>query len=1039
MGLYDGRDGRSEHGSTAQMAKWLGAPVVLVLDCWSLARSAAALVSGFVGFDSGVTVAAVVFNKTGGEAHTRWLRDALDAGGVQPATLGGIPRDAGVAAACARPAESGAASGGAWGCGCPTAGGTSPEHLQALAALVEAHLDLDALLALAQPLAPPRNALTPPTPGPTPALPCSPSTAPPPSTASVPPSEGTPQGNGAVRARIAALSTSSGAPPAVAASPQRTTSLSPPASPLPSSSPGASRASTPTHTAAAGGGGGAGGGGSAASRVRIGVARDAAFPYYYTSNLQALSDCGAELVFFSPCEDALPPALSGVYLGGGSPDAFAPQLAANVGLRAALRAFAAAGGVVYAECGGAMYLCDSVTPREGLAWPMVGILPCTATLAARAMRVGYASVTVVAGSSAGAAGAGWADGERALAPPFPRDAFARGQLYQPCELVRLEGGADEGWGPAYALSLQQPGDKLGAATLEGWARGGVLASFVQLHFGSNPAFPAALLLRCRAVPPAAAAAAAAAALAAQPLDMGAFTAPALAPLVPPGTPARDRGAGLLSQMAGMSPLMLRRVPSQSTGLGLTPRGAPDAFSATMQRNSSQVSLAFGGGLHGEPSTGSFRHSRSLSRLELVGGWGGDEAAAGGQYQWALGAGETSSNMATLAAAAAAAAAASAQHSAPSSRMPFRDLTAPFFAIADGELLLPPATSDGGCRLLGDRSATVVSLLPAATEVLLALGSGVAERVLGVSDLCDVPTAGSVGAARPRVVSRSRVDVQQLSSSEVEASLRSLAERREPAFALDTAWLAATAPAVVVTQDLCGAGGGNPEASVVGRALHDARLLGPGAPTAVLVVRPRTLADALEAVLHLGAAVGAQEAAEALVDSLQARLRAVAALVAHAPCRPRVLSLEGIKPLLAGGHWLAEMKALAGGYDELQEAGAPAERLRWEQVLSYAPDILLVLPCNPSLEHTLAEVSHLASQPGFWALQAVRANNLFILQHDRFSRPGPRLVDGVEALARVMHPTLVQQQLPQGVAMRLNVPPGQRCRPHQLRNFFVPYL
>ena len=84
MGLYDGRDGRSEHGSTAQLAKWLSAPVVLVLDCWSLARSAAALVAGFAAFDPGVQVAAVVFNKTGGEAHTAWLRDALDAAHAQP-------------------------------------------------------------------------------------------------------------------------------------------------------------------------------------------------------------------------------------------------------------------------------------------------------------------------------------------------------------------------------------------------------------------------------------------------------------------------------------------------------------------------------------------------------------------------------------------------------------------------------------------------------------------------------------------------------------------------------------------------------------------------------------------------------------------------------------------------------------------------------------------------------------------------------------------------------------------------------------------
>lgn len=92
MGLFDSRDGKSEDGSTAQMAKWLGAPVILVMDCWAVARSAAAIIKGYQEFDPGVNVAGVIFNKIGGEAHFHWLREAVEATGIQTTIIGGIPK-----------------------------------------------------------------------------------------------------------------------------------------------------------------------------------------------------------------------------------------------------------------------------------------------------------------------------------------------------------------------------------------------------------------------------------------------------------------------------------------------------------------------------------------------------------------------------------------------------------------------------------------------------------------------------------------------------------------------------------------------------------------------------------------------------------------------------------------------------------------------------------------------------------------------------------------------------------------------------------
>ena len=1203
MGLYDGRDGRSEHGSTAQFAKWLSAPVVLVLDCWSLARSAAALVAGFVAFDREVNVAAVVFNKTGGEAHTAWLRDALDGAAVQPQVLGGIPRDAGVAAAAAlavsaRSDGRGAGPVGhvrAWPVGCQFAGGASPEYLHCLAALVETHLNVDALLKLATPL--PAGLLKAVTLAPSlaaalgPGL-TSPAAASPGAPPRTPGPTSTPRGDdaslsggGGVRARIAALSAATaGGPPSSSSTtpvgplspsgsrPVTPTSAEPP--PPPSSVIAASPSmATPPPRSSPSGGPSVLHPSPSFGRIRIGVARDAAFPHVYSANIALLAEAGAELVFFSPAGgDALPPRLAGLYLPSGSPEHFAPQLAANSRLRAGVAAFAAAGGVVLAEGGGMQFLCTSLQLPDGKDWPMCGVLPVDARLAPRgAFRVGYATVTALghrsssgqqeagtlsAPSTAGSTpvvvsspdGSPDRDGTIMWAPPpLAKDVSLRGQLVQAWELALPSSATDDdsdhgvgvdsvegrlheaGWRPAFTMVLapqqqQQPQPSLALKTFEGWACGAVLASSVQLHLGSNPGVAASFVARCRAVPPGAAAAAAAAAASAPPFDVTAYLQQPLQQLGAPGTPMREPGGGrngmstmgLLGLMAGMSPFSpagaaaagggalvstMRRVPSNSALYAAAAANAREAGGhiphVGMLRVGSGVSstFAFGPLMSSEPSTGGGKlmaRSRSGAGLDVV--VSGDD----GQFQWASNsaalAHASSGNMSALVAAGGGSGSGSANNSRatgvhgytlldralrtpsgfPHGGLLVRDLTAPVFAIIDGEVVLPPATRPGMNRLLGDEAGTIVSLHPAATDVLLALGDAVVARLQGISDLCDMPAAAARADKRgqqaaagahpavgknaggppgPRVVSRSRVDVGHLSSAEVEAALRALTERGEPAFVLDTAWLAAAAPSVVITQDLCGIGspvegpspaGSSAATSVVARALAEARLLGPGAPTAVLIVRPRTLADALDAVAAIGAAVGAEFAGLALQESLRARLRAVAAAVSadddgNEPRRkPRVLSLEGLKPLLTGGHWLPDMKALAGGCDDLQEPGAPAERLRWEQVLSYDPDVLLVLPCNPSLDVTLQEVGLLAQQPGFWALKCVLANQVYLLDHHRFSRPGPRLVEGVEVLARVLHPERWHMELQPGAALRLAMPAGQRCRPHQLRQFFEPY-
>jgi ABC-type Fe3+-hydroxamate transport system substrate-binding protein len=204
---------------------------------------------------------------------------------------------------------------------------------------------------------------------------------------------------------------------------------------------------------------------------------------------------------------------------------------------------------------------------------------------------------------------------------------------------------------------------------------------------------------------------------------------------------------------------------------------------------------------------------------------------------------------------------------------------------------------------------------------------------------------------------------------------------------------------------------------------------------VLPIAPHTLTDVFEIMLQIGNAASQDFAAERAVKLLRDRLRRVALKVAPGfDRRPRVVSLEACKPLISGGHWLPEMKMIAGGIDELQEPGAPAEALRWERVLEHQPDVLLI-NFEGSFEKTLEKVEVLASQPGWWNLNAVKNREVYVLNNKIFSRPGPRLVDGVEMLARIFHPDLIEEPLVEGMCLKLNLEAGKKVRPGRLRNFF----
>ncbi|HXP32862.1 MAG TPA: cobalamin-binding protein [Acidimicrobiales bacterium] len=278
---------------------------------------------------------------------------------------------------------------------------------------------------------------------------------------------------------------------------------------------------------------------------------------------------------------------------------------------------------------------------------------------------------------------------------------------------------------------------------------------------------------------------------------------------------------------------------------------------------------------------------------------------------------------------------------------------------------------------------ILSLLPSATEIVYALG--LEEDLVGVTHECDWPPA----AGAKRRVSFSALppaaepgDIDQLVSASIDGG--------EPIYRLDNDAVRELRPDLVLTQDLCAV-------CAVPSGHVNAALEVLGCRAEVLSMDPGALDEVLNCVLEVGAATGTQDRATTLVESLRARLRAVSAAVAGRD-RPRTFALEWSDPPFNAGHWVPGMIELAGGEPVLASAGSPSVRVGWEQIAAAAPQVVVFMPCGYDLEAASSEAASFlgrAELAGVPALFAVDASA-------HFSRPGPRLVDGVEILASALH-------------------------------------
>ena len=362
MGLFDGSSPVNETGSTAELAKQLDVPVLLVIDGSAMARSAAAMVSGYAKFDPSLRVAGVLFNRVTSEGHYQLLKAAVEQE-TDVVAMGYLRPDPAVT--------------------------ISDRHLGLVTAMEQGAGELYGLLAKA-------------------------------ATETVD------------LDRVEALACLCRELPAASLQPV-----------------------TRSHS----------------RKIRIGVAQDLAFCFYYPDNLELLEAEGAELVKFSPLNDQVLPDLDMLYLGGGYPELYGEVLARNVTMRTAVRKFAERGGTIYAECGGMMYLTQAICDFEGRRHEMVGLFPAEAVMRKAGLTLGYRMVELSQGCILGATGS-----------------IARGHEFHSSTLV-LKGRLD------YACALRDArGESKGS---DGLVVGNVLALYTHVHFASQPQMAGALVASAR--------------------------------------------------------------------------------------------------------------------------------------------------------------------------------------------------------------------------------------------------------------------------------------------------------------------------------------------------------------------------------------------------------------------------------------------------------------------------------------------------------------------------------------------------------------
>lgn len=298
---------------------------------------------------------------------------------------------------------------------------------------------------------------------------------------------------------------------------------------------------------------------------------------------------------------------------------------------------------------------------------------------------------------------------------------------------------------------------------------------------------------------------------------------------------------------------------------------------------------------------------------------------------------------------------------------------------------------------------IVSLLPSATEMICALG--LENQLVGVTHECDYPPA----VLRLPKVTHTLIP-KEATSGEIDRRVREQLKTTRALYQLNLPLLKDLQPDLIVTQSICDV------CAVAQDEVQAALSHLPGNPR-VVNLEPQSLSEVFAAMRQVAVAGGVS--AEGVIQPLATRVDAVTARSATLTHRPRVALLEWLDPPFSCGHWSPELVRLAGGIEGLGREGRPSRTLRWDEVISWQPEVVFVACCGLNVERTLQDLSRVQAISGWQELPAVRSGCVYVTDGSQyFSRPGLRLVDSLEMLAHVLHPSV--HPLPDGLAAPITV-------------------
>jgi len=301
---------------------------------------------------------------------------------------------------------------------------------------------------------------------------------------------------------------------------------------------------------------------------------------------------------------------------------------------------------------------------------------------------------------------------------------------------------------------------------------------------------------------------------------------------------------------------------------------------------------------------------------------------------------------------------------------------------------------------------ICSFLPSATEIVYELGLG--DHLVGVTHECDYPPEA---AEKSRVI-MSLIKPEELTSKEIDRIVSDNHKAGRSTYIVEEQALRIANPDIILTQGLCDvcAVSGNEVLEAVKVLGHKPR---------VISLEPNTLEEILDTILIVGEATERKDQSKDLVDKLKSRIDKVKSIFANEKNPPRVMCLEWLDPVYVAGHWVPEMVEIAGAECGLGKAGEPSFKISWDEMVEFSPQVIILMPCGFDIDKTIEEIDVLTSNERWNRLPAARNGHVYLVDaNSYFSRPGPRVVEGLEILAKIFHPEISDFEVPDNSMLNL---------------------